>query len=118
VKKRPRFSAAQPAIIFTRDRYSPAARYAILTGDRELLGKIILLTYSDEIQNGSYNELRVWFDALEEAAERRAVWGAAARLSLRGGDTLSKYHHLPYERRRRRIRADGEFIVGSDEDCP
>ena len=58
---------------FSVRQYSTAARYAILIRDWELLGKIILLTYRDALQNGSFSELRVWFDALGEDAVRRDI---------------------------------------------
>jgi len=69
---------------FSAGQYSTAARYAILIRDRELLGKIILLTYRDALQSGSFSELRVWFDALGEDAERRDV-----RLLIAHGALLS-----------------------------
>lgn len=58
---------------FNAGLYSSAARYAVLTADRELLGRIILLTYRDALRNGNFSELRVWFEALGESAVRRDV---------------------------------------------
>jgi len=58
---------------FSVGHYSTASRYAILTRDQALLGKIILLTYRDALQSGSFSKLRVWFDALGADAERRDV---------------------------------------------
>jgi LuxR family maltose regulon positive regulatory protein len=75
---------------FETGQYSPAARYAILTGNRALLGKIILLTYRDEIRNGSFSELRTWFHALEDesdALSRELLIARGAFLSSMGNFT-------------------------------
>lgn len=56
---------------FHTGQYSPAAEYTILTDNRALLGKIILLTYRDTIRNGSFHEMRTWFAALGEEAVSR-----------------------------------------------
>jgi len=53
---------------FNRKQYSSAARYAIDAEGYELLEKIILISYRDYIKAGNYNELRIWFQALNDAA--------------------------------------------------
>lgn len=45
-------------------QYSQAAKYAMLANDNEMLEKIILASYEDQIKNGSFSELRNWFKAL------------------------------------------------------
>ena len=53
---------------FEKKQYSRGAQYAITSNDCELLEKIILTCYRDFIKAGSYNELRIWFQALNNAA--------------------------------------------------
>jgi LuxR family maltose regulon positive regulatory protein len=53
---------------FSYKQYSRAARYAMDSKDYELLEKIILACYRDYIKAGDYNELRIWFEALNDAA--------------------------------------------------
>ncbi|MGI6434556.1 MAG: AAA family ATPase [Syntrophomonadaceae bacterium] len=53
---------------FDKEQYSRAARYAIDSKDYELLEKIILKCYKDLMKAGSYNELRIWFQALDNSA--------------------------------------------------
>ncbi len=55
------------AYFFNHKHYSKAARYAFLSKDNSLLQKIILECYKDYIKKGSYNELRIWFQALDDA---------------------------------------------------
>lgn len=50
---------------FDKKQYSRAAQYAIYSKDYELLKQIILTCYMDLIKAGSYNELRIWFQALD-----------------------------------------------------
>jgi len=52
---------------FNNKQYSRAARYAIESKDNEYLQKIILACYRDYLKAGNYNELRVWFEALDDA---------------------------------------------------
>ena len=47
-------------------QYSKAAKYAVDSKDGELLERIILACYRDYIRSGNYNELRIWFRALDE----------------------------------------------------
>jgi len=53
---------------FDRKQYSMAAYYAIKAGNWDLLQKNILACYKEYIKTGNYNELRLWFQALDEAA--------------------------------------------------
>lgn len=53
---------------FEQKRYAPAARYTIEARDGHLLEKIILACYRDFIRIGNYNELRLWFQALDDMA--------------------------------------------------
>ncbi len=69
---------------FERKQYSMASRYAMDAKDGEFLEKIILACYRDFIKAGSYNELRVWFQALDDA---RIVLGP--RLLVAKGAFLS-----------------------------
>jgi len=50
---------------FDHKQYSRAARYAIDSKDYEFLEKTILACYRDYIKAGNYNELRIWFEALD-----------------------------------------------------
>ena len=52
---------------FENKQYSRAAQYAIESKDDELLVNIILICYRDYIKTGNYNELRIWFRALNDA---------------------------------------------------
>ncbi len=54
-------------------QYPRAARYAMDSKDHELLEKIILSCYRDYIKAGNYNELRIWFQALDEAAAEPSI---------------------------------------------
>jgi hypothetical protein len=47
--------------------YTSAARYAAKFGNTPLLEKIILVSYRNFIRDGSFHELRVWFQVLEDA---------------------------------------------------
>ena len=49
---------------FELKQYSQAAKYAMLANDNEMLEKIILAGYEDQIKNGSFSELRNWLKAL------------------------------------------------------
>lgn len=51
---------------FNHEQYAWAARYAIDAKDYVLLENIILTCYRDYIKSGNYNELRVWFRALND----------------------------------------------------
>ncbi|NLO41174.1 MAG: hypothetical protein GX115_17115 [Ruminiclostridium sp.] len=53
---------------FNTKQYSRAARYAMDSKDNELLEKIILVCYREHIKAGNYNELRIWFQALDDAS--------------------------------------------------
>ena len=50
------------------ERYQRAAGYAISSNDRDLLRRIILVSYKDSIRSGSFHGLRTWFAALGEEA--------------------------------------------------
>ncbi len=52
---------------FKKKQYSRAARYAIDAKGYSFLEEIILACYRDYIKAGSYNELRIWFRALNDA---------------------------------------------------
>ena len=49
---------------YERKQYAQAAKYAMLANDHEMLEKIILASYEDQIKNGSFSNLRNWFKAL------------------------------------------------------
>ena len=53
---------------FDKKQYDSAARYAMDLNDSQLLEKIILACYRDYIKSGNYNQLRIWFQALDNAA--------------------------------------------------
>lgn len=44
--------------------YSKAAKYAILSENKEMLEQVILVSYKDYLKNGSFSELRMWFQTL------------------------------------------------------
>ncbi len=52
---------------FNHKQYSRAARYAMDSKDSELLEKIISVCYREHIKAGNYSELRIWFQALNDA---------------------------------------------------
>jgi hypothetical protein len=54
-----------------KKQYSEAAKYAIRLKDSGMLRQIILICYRDYIKNGSFHELRVWFQALGDGAVAR-----------------------------------------------
>lgn len=53
---------------FDKKQYSKASLYAISSKDYDLLEKIILTCYRDFIKAGNFHELRIWFQALDNAA--------------------------------------------------
>jgi len=53
---------------FDKEQYSRAAQNAIDSKDFKLLEKIILSCYRDFIKAGNFHELRIWFQALDNAA--------------------------------------------------
>jgi LuxR family maltose regulon positive regulatory protein len=53
---------------FAHKQYSRAAWYAIEFKDNELLENIISACYRDYIKAGNYNDLRIWFQALNDMA--------------------------------------------------
>ncbi|NLV15585.1 MAG: hypothetical protein GXY50_00005, partial [Syntrophomonadaceae bacterium] len=53
---------------FDTQQYELAARYAMDAKDALLLEKIILACYREYIKAGNYSELRIWFQALDDAA--------------------------------------------------
>lgn len=65
------FQRKAAAYYFGEGQYSRAAGYAVLSDDRELLRKVVLISYQDSIRNGSFHELRIWFAALGEEAVNR-----------------------------------------------
>lgn len=72
---------------FDHKQYSRAARYAIESKNDELLISIILACYRDYIKVGNYNELRIWFRALDDAAvepDPRILVARGAFLSVLG----------------------------------
>lgn len=48
---------------FGKKQYAKAAEYAIRLENKETLEQIILVCYKDYIKSGSFNELRLWFNA-------------------------------------------------------
>ena len=78
---------------FDHKQYSRAARYAIDSKDNELLENIILACYRDYIKAGNYNELRIWFRALNDAAVElnpRMLVAKGAFLSVLGNFVQAK----------------------------
>jgi len=51
---------------FEGKQYLKAAKYAVDSKDGELLERIMLTCYRNYIRSGNYNELRIWFRALDE----------------------------------------------------
>lgn len=49
-----------------KEDYYLAAKYAILSDNKEILQKIILKCYRDYIKSGNFSALRIWFQAIEE----------------------------------------------------
>jgi Response regulator containing CheY-like receiver and SARP domains len=45
-------------------KFTEAAEYAILSNDKEMLQKIILVSYKDYMKAGNYSRLDAWFQAL------------------------------------------------------
>ena len=52
---------------FDSGQFSKAAEYAIISNDSPLLGQIIVIRYKDSIKKGEFNELRGWFNALNNS---------------------------------------------------
>ena len=78
---------------FDHKQYARAARYAIDSKDNELLENIILACYRDYIKAGNYNELRIWFRALNDAAVElnpRILVAKGAFLSVLGNFVQAK----------------------------
>ena len=78
---------------FDHKQYSMAARYAIESRDDERLEKIVLACYRDYIKAGNYNELRIWFRALNDAAVElnpRILVAKGAFLSVLGNFVQAK----------------------------
>ena len=78
---------------FDHKQYSRAAWYAIDSKDDELLENIILACYRDYIKAGNYNELRIWFRALNDAAVElnpRILVAKGAFLSVLGNFVQAK----------------------------
>ncbi|WP_276620177.1 hypothetical protein [Syntrophomonas wolfei] len=78
---------------FDHKQYSRAARYAIDSKDDELLENIILACYRDYVKAGNYNELRIWFRALNDAAVElnpRILVAKGAFLSVLGNFVQAK----------------------------
>jgi len=53
---------------FDKKQYKRAAQYSMNSKDYKLLEDIILACYRDYIKSGNYNELRIWFQALNDAS--------------------------------------------------
>ncbi len=53
---------------FDQKQYSRAGRYAMNSKDYELLEKIILVCYRDYLKGCKFNELRIWFQSLDNTA--------------------------------------------------
>ena len=68
---------------FELKQYSQAAKYAMLANDNEMLEKIILAGYEDQIKNGSFSELRNWLKALGGAPT------SSQKISGQGDSSLS-----------------------------
>ncbi len=78
---------------FDHKQYSRAARYAMDSKDYKLLEKIILVCYRDYIKSGNYNELRIWFRALNDATVElnpRILVAKGAFLSVLGNFVQAK----------------------------
>lgn len=75
---------------FDKKQYSEAAKYAIKLKDSQMLRQIILICYRDYIKNGSFYDLRVWFQALGDegvASNRELLVAKGAYLSSIGNFT-------------------------------
>ncbi|MGI5850253.1 MAG: hypothetical protein ACOX8Q_09375, partial [Christensenellales bacterium] len=78
---------------YEHKQYSRAARYAIDSKDNELLENTILSCYRDYIKAANYNELRIWFRSLNDAAAEptpRILVAKGAFLSVIGNFVHSK----------------------------
>lgn len=78
---------------FDHKQYSRAARYAMDSKDYILLEKIVLVCYRDYLKAGNYNELRIWFQALNDAAVElnpRILVAKGAFLSVLGNFVQAK----------------------------
>jgi hypothetical protein len=78
---------------FVHKQYARAARYAIDSKDNEQLENTILACYRDYIKAGNYNELRIWFRALHDAAAKpnpRILVAEGAFLSVLGNFVQAK----------------------------
>lgn len=65
----PKLSLLKKAALYyyKAGEYAQAAKYAISAEDKELLQRIIVVSYKDYLKSGQFNELRPWFQALGEA---------------------------------------------------
>ncbi|KJS02352.1 MAG: hypothetical protein VR68_03145 [Peptococcaceae bacterium BRH_c4a] len=52
---------------YDKKQYSKAAEYAIISKNAEMLRQIILTSYKNHIKCGNFSELRLWFQALNDA---------------------------------------------------
>jgi LuxR family maltose regulon positive regulatory protein len=78
---------------FDHKQYSRSAHYAMDSKDCKLLEKIILVCYRDYIKAGNYNELRIWFRALDDTAVElnpRILVAKGAFLSVLGNFVQAK----------------------------
>ncbi len=50
---------------FDQKQYSKSAEYAMQSGHKAMLAKIIMTCYRNYIQQGRFNELRMWLQAIE-----------------------------------------------------
>lgn len=78
---------------FDQKQYFKAADYAVRLQDKHMLQQIILISYKDYIKSGSFNELRVWFQALGDAAvnlNREMLVAKGVFLSSIGNFTQAK----------------------------
>jgi len=76
-----------------KKQYPKAARYAIDSKDGELLERVILACYRDYIKAGNYNELRKWFQALNDGTAKpssRILVAKGAFLSVIGNFVQAK----------------------------
>lgn len=78
---------------YGKKQYSKAAEYAMRLENKEMMEQIILISYKDYIKNGRFNELRIWFSALEDMGadmNRKLLVAKGAFLSSIGNFTAAE----------------------------
>lgn len=87
------FQSKAAVYYFYNKQYIKASEYAMRLKNKEMLEKIILISYKDYIKKGSFNELRVWFNAVGDTTSslnQQLLIAKGAFLSSIGNFTEAK----------------------------